>query len=72
MKNIIVLALLVGVIFGLAITSETHTQEAYRVCNTSHNAIDTVLEEECGQLLDKYKLTYTCDFNSNNCKIEDK
>lgn len=79
MKITILLALLVGAVFGSAINqaaADNAAREVYAVCNSARQEISGISEQACGDLQDKYNIEFLCQANnseaSNNCWTEVK
>ena len=74
MKTIL-LALLVGAIFGTAINhaaANNAAQEVYAACMQAHFETDGPSEQHCGDLQDKYNIEFLCDRTGANCWTEVK
>lgn len=68
MKTTIFLAVLVGVIFGLAInkaSTDNAKRQVYAVCNSARLEIDGRSEQACGDLQDKLGVEFLCKANNN-------
>lgn len=78
MKTTILLSLLVGLVFGLAINqaaTDSASAQVYAECQRSRLSV-SITEKRCGELQDKYNIEFLCEANnnleSNHCWTEAK
>lgn len=79
MKTTIFLALVVGLMFGVAINNaatQNAKRQVYAVCNGARLEISGASEQACGDLQDRLGVEFLCDSNnsltSNHCWTEAK
>lgn len=75
----VILAIGVGLIFGLALdraATENAKKLVYNVCNDARLEVSGDSEEACGQVQDKYNIEFLCESNnwlaSTHCWTEAK
>lgn len=79
MKTTVILAVFVGLVFGLALNqaaTNNAKRQVYAVCNSARLEIDGRSEQACGDLQDKLGVEFLCENNNslttNHCWTEAK